>query len=184
MLLRLPFSQSWLTKPEPGFKPGFVDLSWQQGMLHLRAELEDEEVITIASAHGQRLWELGDAFELFVQRVGENGYREYQIAPNGFTLTLHYPDTGCVTAVRSGLRPMEEFLLGEIPEAYVSKTTGGWNVSLSIPLSASAGERFRISCCRYDAGTGRAPVISSTSPHPVRDFHRPRDWREFDPVAG
>jgi hypothetical protein len=41
-----------------------------------------------------------------------------------------------------------------------------------------------VSCCRYDAGAERPPVISSTSPHPVRDFHRPQDWREFIPVAG
>jgi len=184
MLPRLSLSQSWLPEPEKGFQPGFAEVSWRQGFLHLRAEMTDKEVITTASSHGERLWEHGDVLELFVQRFGDTGYREYQIAPNGFTLALRYPDISCVESVRSGERRMEEFLTGEIPKAEVSLTKEGWIVSLSIPLPASPGERFRLSCCRYDAGTGHPPVISSTSPHPVRDFHRPQDWREFVPVAG
>lgn len=180
--MELSLTQSWLTEPESGFLPGNARISWTDGKLHLRADLVAEEVITTAAAHGQRLWEHGDVVELFVQRVGEKGYREYQVSPNGFTLALHYPDTDCVVSVRGGQRHMEEFLLEEIPEAEVSLSEKGWSVSLSIPLPALVGERFRVSCCRYDAGTGRPPVISSTSPHLVRDFHRPQDWREFVPV--
>lgn len=182
--MKLPLVQSWLTEPEAAFLPGRAEISWTKGKLHLRADLIAEEVITTATAHGQRLWEHGDVIELFVQRVGEKGYHEYQVSPNGFTLALRYPDISCVASVRSGERRMEEFLTGEIPKSEVSLTEEGWGVSLSIPLPASPGERFRLSCCRYDAGTGRPPVISSTSPHPVRDFHRPQDWREFVPVAG
>jgi hypothetical protein len=152
-------------------------------MLHLQADLIDEEVITTATAHGQKLWEHGDVVELFIHKEGESGYREYQVAPNGFTLSLHYPEISCVAAVRSGERAMEEFQIEEIPSVDVSKTDHGWGVSLSIPLPLTPGERFRVSCCRYDTGSGRAPVISSTSPHPVRDFHRPQDWREFIPMA-
>jgi len=184
MLPRLPLAQSWLPEPEKGFQPGHADVLWRERFLHLRAEVTDKEVLTTASSHGERLWEHGDVIELFVQRVGETGYREYQVAPNGFTLALHYPDISCVAAVRSGGRRMEEFLTGEIPKTEVSITEEGWSLFLSIPLPAVPGERFRVSCCRYDAGAGRPPVISSTSPHPVRDFHRPQDWREFIPVAG
>ena len=142
------------------------------------------EAITTATSHGQRLWELGDVVELFIQKDGESSYREYQVAPNGFTLSLHYPDITSVADVRSGKRRMEEFLSGEIPAVKVTETGEGWQVLMSVPLPASPGERFRVSCCRYDAGgAGSPPVISSTSPHPVRDFHRPQDWRVFVPVA-
>jgi hypothetical protein len=153
-------------------------------MLNLKVDLIDEEVITTASAHGQKLWEHGDVVELFIQRVGESGYREYQVAPNGFSLALQYPDISCVADVRNGEQRMEEFLSSEIPAVQITRNSEGWQVCLSIPLEASPGERFRVSCCRYDAAKGRLPVISSTSPHPVRDFHRPQDWREFVPVAG
>lgn len=184
MKLSLPLAQSWLSEPEEGFLPGMATISYTDGLLHLEADLIDKEVITSSTAHGQKLWVHGDVVELFIQKEGESGYHEYQVAPNGFTLALHYPDTTCVKAVRSGSRHMEDFLTDRIPVAKVSKTDQGWSVSLTVPLNASPGEKFRVSCCRYDAGSGRTPVISSTSPHPVRDFHRPEDWREFVPVAG
>jgi len=184
MHLTLPITQSWLPEHEAGFLPGTAMLWWADGMLHLQADLIDEEVITTATAHGQRLWEHGDVVELFLQKEGESGYREYQVAPNGLTLALHYSDITCVAAVRNGERRLEEFLTREIPAAEVTKTEQGWSVSLQVPLHASPGELFRVSCCRYDRIPGGTPVISSTSPHPVRDFHRPQDWREFVPVAG
>lgn len=182
--MELPLTQAWLPQQEEEFRPGMATFAYSDGRLHLKANLIDEEVNSTATAHGQKLWEHGDVVELFIQKEGEPGYREYQVAPNGFTLSLHYPDITCVAAVRSGERRMEEFVTKEIPSAEVSKTDYGWGVSLSVPLHLSPGEKFRVSCCRYDAGSGRNPVISSTSPHPVRDFHRPQDWREFVPVAG
>ncbi len=177
--MKLPLSQSWLPKHEPAFHPGTAHISWSNGQLHLQATIIDDEVNTTASANQQRLWEHGDVVEFFVQRVGEIGYHEYQIAPNGFILSLFYPDITCVAEVRRGKRRLEEFLTNEIPVAEVSINAEGWSVSLSIPLASSPGEKFRVSCCRYDYGTGHPPIISSTSPHPVRDFHRPQDWREI-----
>ena len=182
--MKLPLLQSWLPAPEQGFLPGNAQFLWKEDLLTLDAEFIDQEVITTATAHGQRLWEHGDVVELFIQKEGESGYLEYQVAPNGFTLALHYPDTTCVGAVRRGERRMEEFLTDEIPAAEVARIAEGWSVSLHIPLPAEPAESFRLSCCRYDAGKGRPPIISSTSPHPVRDFHRPQDWRKFIPVAG
>lgn len=182
--MELPLTQTWLLKQEEEFRPGVAMFSYSEGKLHLKAELIDEEVYSTATAHGQKLWEHGDVLELFIQKEGEQGYREYQVAPNGFTLALHYPDISCVEAVRNKKRHMEEFLTKEIPAATITMTPDGWQVLVSISLPASPGERFRVSCCRYDAGNGRQAIISSTSPHPVRDFHRPQDWRGFVPVAG
>ena len=180
--MELPLTQSWLPQQEDGFRPGLATFSYSDGNLHLKAELIDEDVSSIATKHGQKLWEHGDVVEFFIQKEGDSGYREYQVAPNGFTLALHYPEITCVAAVRSGERHMEEFLTKEIPAATITMTSEGWQVLMSISLPASRGERFRVSCCRYDAGNGRPPIISSTSAHSIRDFHRPQDWREFIPV--
>jgi hypothetical protein len=182
--MELPLIQSWLPAPEPGFLPGMARFSWADGVLRLEAGFTGHAPTSRATAHGLRVWELGDAAELFVQKVGEESYREYQVSPNGFTLALHYPDLTGVAAVRSGSRKMEDFLNGEIPSVHITGREDGWNVSLEIPLPASPEERFRVSCCRYDYPKGGSAIISSTSLHPVRDFHRPQDWREFVPVAG
>ena len=180
--MEFPLIQSWLPQQEEGFRPGLATFSYSDGKLHLKAELFDEDVSSTATNHGQKLWEHGDVVELFIQKEGESGYREYQVAPNGFTLALHYPEISCVADVRSGERDMEQFLTKEIPATKITLTPEGWEVLLSVHLTALPGEKFRVSCCRYDATQGGKAVISSTSPHPVRDFHRPQDWREFIPV--
>jgi hypothetical protein len=182
--MELPLLQSWLPEPEPGFLPGTARFSWADGVLLLEVEFTGHAPTSRATAHGQRLWELGDVAELFVQKVGEESYREYQVSPNGFTLALHYPDLTGVAEVRSGSRTLEDFLSGEVPSIQNATTQEGWSVSLEIPLPASPGERFRVSSCRYDYSKKGSAIISSTSLHPVRDFHRPQDWREFVPVAG
>jgi len=181
--VELPLLQSWLPHPEPSFRPGRARFFRKEGTLVLEAAFEGGTPISSATAHGQRLWEHGDVAELFVQKLGEETYREYQVAPNGFTLALRYPDAAGVALVRSGERKLEDFLTEEIPEVRITKEEG-WSVSLTVPLPSTAGDRFRVSCCRYDHSQGHPPVISSTSPHPVRDFHRPQDWRILDPVAG
>ena len=174
-----PFAQSWLAALEPDFRPGKGQITWNDGKLHLLAELIDEEVFTTATENQQRLWEKGDVVEFFVQMPGQSGYYEYQIAPNGLTLALFYPDLSGVTAIRSGTKSLDDFLTQTPPTAHAWKTDQGWNASITLPLPAAPGSRLRVSCGRYDAGTGRSPIISSTSPHPVRDFHRPQDWLEI-----
>lgn len=174
--MELPLLQSWLPEPEPGFLPGKATFSRAGSHLVLEADFIGKEPFSRATAHGQRLWEQGDVAELFVQKIGEESYREYQVSPNGFTLALHYPDLNGVAAVRSGLKKLEDFLTGEIPSAECTTTAAGWRVLLRIPLPASPGDRFSVSCCRYGYPANGAAVISSTSPHPVRDFHRPQDW--------
>ena len=180
----LPLLQLWLPTPEPGFLPGMARFSWADELLRMEARFQGTAPTSRATAHGQRLWELGDVAELFVQKLGEESYREYQVSPNGFTIGLHYPDLTGVAEVRSGTKNLEDFLTGEIPSVDSTTTADGWSVSLEVPLAASLGERFRVSCCRYAYPKESSAIISSTSPHPVRDFHRPQDWREFVPVAG
>jgi len=177
--MKLDLVQSWLPELEPGFQHGKTAFVWSDGFLTLTADLLDKQVITTASSDGQRLWEYGDVAELFVQRVGEDAYQEYQLSPNGFTLALEYPDLSGVSAVRSGEQKMEDFFSETCFETRAELTPTGWRAHFSIPLSGSPGDRIRVSCCRYDAEEGRFPMISSTSPHPVRDFHRPLEWREI-----
>ena len=179
MISTWPLTQFWLPQQEGGFRPGTAAFSWSAGKLHLLASLVDERVSTTATAHQQRLWEHGDVIELFFRRQGDNDYFEYQIAPNGFTLALHYPDKLSVMAMRGGERPLDDFFTALPLEAEAVITEEGWNAKLTVPLKGNPGDIIYASCSRYDDGTGRPPVLSSTSPHPVRDFHRMEDWRKM-----
>jgi hypothetical protein len=174
--MNLSLTQSWLTQPEDGFQPGVARIAWEDGVLVVSLDLTDREVMTTASAHQQRLWEYGDVAELFIQKVGELSYDEYQITPNGFTLALHYPDLSGVASIRDGTRIIDDFFSEKPFSATAEKTFSGWIARFMIPLPHGPGGCFRISCCRYDACIGRTPIISSTSPHPKRDFHRPQEW--------
>ncbi|MEI6321839.1 MAG: hypothetical protein WCP60_01900 [bacterium] len=175
-----PFTQSWLPEPEIGFHAGSVEILCNDGVLLFKAELQQPLVSTLATAHQQRLWELGDVVEFFVQKTGDSDYHEYQIAPNGMMLALHYPDSNSVISVRNGERRMEEYLCC-LPTGNAAITHSGWRASLSIPV---AGHKMRLNCGRYDCSMGLPAIISSTSNLTQRDFHRQQDWREFIPMAG
>lgn len=173
MTLPFSFAQPWLTEPEPGFHPGSVEITRNTASLHLRAELSQPLVSTKATASQQRLWELGDVLEFFVQQIGSDDYYEYQIAPNGMMLALHYPDQKAVSAVRNGERQMEEYLCDLPLKGKAIVAPDGWSASLSVPAS---GEQFRVNCGRYDYSLGSAPVVSSIAPLSKRDFHRLEEW--------
>jgi hypothetical protein len=177
--MKLDLVQSWLPEPDAGFQSGSATFSWKNGTLDVVIDLRDESVSSCATAHGQRLWEHGDVAELFVQRVGETAYHEFQISPNGYTLALAYPDLSGVASVRSGARPIEDFFSKGSFKADAELTATGWLARFSIPLDGIPGDTIRVSCCRYDAAADRNPIISSTSLLSIRDFHRPQEWREL-----
>src|SRR5690606_17887451 len=61
-----------------------------------------------------------------------------------------------------------------------------WSAQALLPLPArlgnaaplAAGLHLRTAICRYDATSGSAPVLSTTAPLPVPNFHRRTDWNE------
>lgn len=175
--MHLSFTQSWLQKPEALFHPGTVEVTLLKDSLLFHSTLIQKKAGTSATAHQQRLWELGDVVELFLQQIGAEDYYEYQIAPNGLMLALHYPDHNAVTAVRSGERHMEDFLADLPNDGTASTAADGWCASLTVPVT---GKRFRFNCGRYDYCEGSTPVISSTSPLTKRDFHRVQEWKLLD----
>ncbi len=179
-LLKLSFSQSWLPEHEPDFHPGMVEISLINGVfLQFEATLIQPRVRTNATAHQQRLWEQGDVVEFFIQKVGSPDYYEYQIAPNGMMLALHYPDQTAVAAVRSGKRKLEEYLSDLLPEGSASVTPDGWQASLMIPLPHENLGNLKLNCGRYDYSPTTAPIVSSTSKLTKRDFHHLDEWTLF-----
>lgn len=161
-------AQPWAAEPEARFRPGTVRLAWSGDALLVLADLQDDEVRTSATADNQRLWELGDVFEIFLQVEGSAAYAELHVAPNGARMHLRFPENLPVTPVGF--------------PASANLNDGGWRVEAKVPADVcglarfEAGRKLRVSFCRYDAGTDAPPVLSTSAAHPAVSFHRPEDW--------
>lgn len=181
-----PLHQAWLAKEAEDFAPAFVRIGWRESSLLVFAELTDADIHSRATEHGQRLWELGDAFELFLKSDEQDSYVEFHISPNNLRLQLRFAGRDAVERIRSGASLDEVVMKGEAFDSrtWVQPDSKRWCVFAEIPASSVcdqtkplAGRQWRFSFSRYDYTRGKSePVISSTSPHPKADFHRTQEW--------
>jgi 2-hydroxy-3-oxopropionate reductase len=182
----LVMRQAWREAPEPAFQPAVVRTAWHHGSLYVFADLIDDDVTTAATAGGQRFWELGDTFEMFLRRDGVSSYVECHVTPTNLRLQLRFPDGGPAALAADG----DAFTPALIEDdGFQSRTWRrddgrGWLVLAAVPGGlAGAGDdgleesTWRVSFSRYDYTRGvSAPVISSTSPHAQPSFHRQHEW--------
>jgi hypothetical protein len=175
-------AQSWLAKTEHRFRPCVVRLAHGGGALLVDAELRDEQVFTAATEDGQRLWELGDTFEMFLKPEGSAAYVELHVAPNNRRVQMRFEGLEDVAEARRTGSIVRFALPGRVFESNVEILVGCWRVRARLPLQglfpdASAGGTWLVSFCRYDYSRGIPdPVLSSTSPHRELDFHRLGEW--------
>jgi hypothetical protein len=162
-----------------------VRVAWSAHELLVRAELEDADVVTKATADNQRFWELGDVFEIFLEAEGAGFYTEMHVAPGNHRLHLRIRPPE-FQAMKEKSLALSDLIVD--PPAFASryeKTADGWIAEARIPAAQvdpkgviTRDSRWRASFCRYDAWSdGRPPVLSSTSPHPHAAFHRREEWR-------
>lgn len=174
--------QAWLPELQPDFQPGVVRTGWRGSELLVFAELTDTDIFSRATALNQKIWELGDAFEIFLRPVGQTAYAEFHVTPNNQRLQLRILSE---PALRAGA--FESFLVpGEAicTHAWTLPDARLWCAYAEIPAAAVCdkpaplpGQEWLFSFSRYDYIRGRAePVLSSSSPHQTADFHRQQDW--------
>jgi len=164
------YGQHWLPHVEPGFAPGRVGISWQNDDLIICAELEDAHVMMDEYPFNFPAYQQCDAFEIFLGPAGEAAYYEFHVTPSNSVLQLQFEGPGS----RKSLS--EHLVTGPLFVSETRLTSEGWNVHARIPLGRLFPKRPRdwlLSFGRYDYTPGQAnPVISSTSPHAVCNFHR------------
>lgn len=178
--------QSWRTELEADFAPATVRTGWRDESLLVFAELEDADIFTSATQPNERLWELGDALEIFLRPAGQQAYSEFQVAPNNQRLQLRYASADALARARKSNSLAEALVPGP---AFQSRTwvlpgTRAWQALVEIPvasvldhLDSLPGSQWHFSFCRYDYTRGRIePVISSTSALAQPDFHRLAEW--------
>ena len=183
---RCELRQTWQAAPSANFAPAVVRVGWRHNVVQVYAELTDADICTQATELNQRLWELGDSFEMFLRPERQTAYCEFQVAPNNQRLQLRYTDTATLERARKTGSMVEALLPGDAfrSSVWVEAENSRWCVWAEIPAvpvcgssDALIGSRWRYSFSRYDYTRGREePVISSTSPHAEANFHRQQEW--------
>mgnify|MGYP001547292407 CR=1 FL=1 len=167
--------QAWNATPEAELKPTTVSATFSDGKLHVVAELEDDDVFNTATEHNQRTWETGDVFEIFARRDDSEEYVEVHVTPENIKLHLKFNDFHHTGRIEDDISRV-----AADPDEITStaeRTPTGWRATASVPLPAGPGDVIRVSFCRYDVTQGTDKlVLSSSSPHPVLRFHRPKEW--------
>ncbi|MCX6972541.1 MAG: hypothetical protein NTV93_20650 [Verrucomicrobia bacterium] len=177
-----PFGQPWLPQTEPAFAPGQVFIACENDALVIRAELNDAHVTQDVFPLNFPAFMHCDAFEIFLGPADEKAYYELHVTPSNSVLQLRFDGGG-------EAKPLEELTVAE--PLFTSETAimpEGWSVIARIPLDGlfpTTHPEWLLSFGRYDYTPGQTnPVISSTSPHTVCNFHRKEEWRRVRLVDG
>jgi hypothetical protein len=175
---------------EPGFRPMRVKTGWTRDAWYVHAEIEDADIFNPEKQFNALSFMKGDVFEIFLRPCDQDAYFEFHVTPENQKLQLRFPSSAELAAPRAqpGLPP-EWFISHRVIESRVrvNTATQRWEVAAEIPLDLiceasrpQSGSRWLFSFSRYDYTRGREkPLLSSTSPHTVLNFHRQEDWGEL-----
>ncbi len=175
-----PLRQSWRSEPEPEFRPAAAWLAATSDAFLIWAALQDSHPRTTATADHQHLWLMGDVFEIFLQPAGAVAYSEFQIAPTGHVLHLHYPHGG--RAPDGNITPFIRRPHGLDVKVQTRRGRGIWNVRVRLPFAAlnfppqPVAQAWHISFARYDYRDDGIPCYACSSPLTEPDFHRKEAW--------
>ncbi|HWF17925.1 MAG TPA: carbohydrate-binding family 9-like protein [Verrucomicrobiae bacterium] len=182
----IAMQQAWLPALEADFAPASVRTGWRDEALFVFAELTDADIFTRATRHNERLWELGDVFEIFLRPDAQQAYTEFHIAPNNLRLQLRFADTEALKRLAAAKSLENAMIDAQLFESavWVRPEEQRWHVSAKIPAASICeakapmqGSLWHFSFSRYDYTRGREkPVISSTSPHAIARFHSQAEW--------
>lgn len=175
----LPFLQGWRESPEPDFRGGVVRVGWNADGLWVLARMKDDCLFTRVTADNQRIWMLGDVFEIFVRDMTGEEYLELHTAPNGHRLQLRFPSERTFSEIKARRVRLDDMVVAEpLFRARVRTVAGGWEVLACI--TALKGKFLRASFSRYDyRDAGSEPILSSTSAHREINFHDQDAWRDL-----
>ncbi|MEI6033050.1 MAG: hypothetical protein WCS65_02065 [Verrucomicrobiae bacterium] len=177
--------QSWTKKPVQA-EATRVHFAWSRKSLVVFAEMDDRQVGSLATRDNQKMWDLGDAFEVFLRAPGVREYVEIHVTPENHRLHLRYPPGG-LQEIAMGRADFPQFFMKademrRIRSAAV-RTKSGWNVALVIPADLvadrpiRAGMTWRFSVARYDGDRKKTPpVLTASSPYQELGFHRLNEW--------
>lgn len=181
--------QEWLTSPTPDYLAGSFKAGTWADALVVYAELQDRDIFNPVTVFNEIAFTKGDAFEMFFRPEGQLPYFEFHVTPHNQKLQLRIPSAEWFAAPRH--RSHEEFFqVTRVQKPLFDSRTlvcaeeHKWYVVAAIPFAnvvenedAVRAMRWRFSASRYDhTRTQPKPVLSSTSPHRLCNFHRQEEW--------
>ena len=188
----LALKQHWRKSPEADLDSGFVSAAWDKEYLYIRATLSDRDIFNPLVGFNLPFYQKGDIFEILIRSRDSEAYFEFQITPQNQVLQLMFPRGSSLSDFKdSGVdmdRLIDTFKVSQRivdTHAEVDQAKKTWTVLVKIPAAVLASDSqlrpddsLRVSFCRYDYTRGKAdPVLSSTSDHSIRNFHRQEEWR-------
>lgn len=174
---RWDYRQSWRPGGEEAhFAPGSVYIGRRGVDLLVLADFEDVHVTNTVFPWNYQAFLESDTFEIFLHSSKEKFYHELHITPSNSCLQLRF-DLPRTSGFRGG--HLVSCPLFKSSTQIVGK---GWRVLAGIPLdllTLRVDRDWKLSFGRYDHTPDKPPVISSTSPHRLADFHRLAEWRSI-----
>ena len=184
---KISLKQSWLSVPEPGLNPTDVKVVWNSESLYIFARLQDEDIGSSSTHFNQRLWELGDAFEVFIHLKESDVYYEFHVSPNNHVMQLRFDVS--LTPAQRRLQLPDLFMPRQVVQSkvWVEASKNQWHALLIIPASVltsscifAADDTLNFSFSRYDySHVSEEVILSSSSDLNELDFHRREDWGTF-----
>jgi len=185
----LALKQSWLRQPDDKFQPGTVRAARCDRYLHVLADMTDEDIVLAADPARKSHIQVGDVFQIFVERPEKGDYLEIHITPDTRIRAFVWTPE-LLEKFRAGEESLDSILLDETPApegaTWIRKDNGSWTAYLKIPLALlgkpspgeSPGDSYKMVFCRFDASKElETPVISSTADFPSRPlFHEKKFW--------
>lgn len=183
----LSLRQHWLEKTDETFRPATVHMASDPQFWVGYVLLKDDQIFNAAQKKGDRTWETGDVFEIFIQREDQKNYWEIHITPENFQLILQLPP-----AEERKNATIDDLLENYWKEninlestVWKSPDLQQWEITWRIPWK-TFGEgnphdfQYQIAFCRYDYPTPNGtPILSSSAPLTKPNFHRISEWQQF-----
>ena len=179
--------QAWLAEPLAGFRPASVRVGHDDVALWIFANLRDDDPFNPETRFNAPAFTRGDAFEIFLRPQDQEAYCEFHVTPENQIFQLRIPSAAAFATIKMKSQEENPCLIPTPVFDHwtrVDRAGGCWEVLARIPFksvaesgAAPAGTRWLFSFCRYDYTRGNpTPVLASTSPHPVCNFHRQTEW--------
>ena len=179
--------QAWLPTPLAGFRPASVRIGHDAGALWVYAHMQDDDPFNPETRFNAPAFTRGDAFEMFLRPEAQAAYCELHVTPENQIFQLRIPSAEVFAMPKLNPKGTNQwFLPTPVFDHWtrVDRAAGWWEVLARVPFesvaesgAAPAGTRWLFSFSRYDYTRGvQAPVLASTSPHPVCNFHRQTEW--------
>jgi hypothetical protein len=179
--------QGWREVPEEDFRPATIRTGWTAQSLLVFAVLEDADSFNPVTVFNEPSFDRGDVFEVFLRPVGQDPYYEFHVSPRNQRFQLRIPSGDAFRAPKTEPGIPRAWFVNDwqiASRVRLEPERQRWSVMAEIPAARvaegrvlTAGDEWLFSFSRYDYTQGRAtPVLSSTSPHTVLNYHRQQEW--------